>query len=270
MTFLTMEGSPSHVRRHALRQRDPVAGGKGAVWGTPLQPPAAVQREARAGRRTAVEIGAVALLVLALHAGLVALGRARHDTSARVVPPKPLPMTVELTRPPVPLPQAKLAPPPAQPPRPARQVPQPKPSTRTPAARPTPVAVQPTPAPPQTATPADAVVAHAPAPAPPAPAVAPSAVVESAPIGNAAYLHNPAPDYPPVAHDQGWEGRVLLRVHVLANGKPDSVDIKTGSGRKMLDEAAVAAVSKWSFVPAKRGDEAVDGWVNVPIDFKLG
>ena len=34
--------------------------------------------------------------------------------------------------------------------------------------------------------------------------------------------------------------------------------------------AAVAAVKRWTFVPAKRGDEAVDGWVNVPIDFKLG
>ncbi|MHA5865791.1 energy transducer TonB, partial [Pseudomonas aeruginosa] len=26
---------------------------------------------------------------------------------------------------------------------------------------------------------------------------------------------------------------------------------------------------RWSFVPAKRGDKAEDGWVSVPIDFKL-
>lgn len=44
----------------------------------------------------------------------------------------------------------------------------------------------------------------------------------------------------------------------------------SSSGRRMLDTAAVAAVKRWTFVPAKRGDEAVDGWVNVPIDFKLG
>ncbi|MBN3735556.1 energy transducer TonB [Burkholderia sp. Tr-20390] len=100
---------------------------------------------------------------------------------------------------------------------------------------------------------------------------APAAPVrETAPIGDAAYLRNPAPDYPAFAQDQGWEGRVVLRVHVLANGSPDSVEVRTSSGRRMLDTAAVAAVKRWTFVPAKRGDEAVDGWVNVPIDFKLG
>ncbi|VWB68411.1 cell envelope biogenesis protein TonB [Burkholderia arboris] len=111
---------------------------------------------------------------------------------------------------------------------------------------------------------APAIAAPAPAPAPAAPAR------ETAPIGDAAYLRNPAPDYPAFAQDQGWEGRVVLRVHVLANGTPDSVDVRTSSGRRLLDNAAMAAVKRWTFVPAKRGDEAVDGWVNVPIDFKLG
>ncbi|WP_261314844.1 energy transducer TonB, partial [Burkholderia contaminans] len=118
------------------------------------------------------------------------------------------------------------------------------------------------------AAPAPAAPAVAtPAPAPAAPA---APVRETAPIGDAAYLRNPAPDYPAFAQDQGWEGRVVLRVHVLANGSPDSVEVRTSSGRRMLDTAAVAAVKRWTFVPAKRGDEAVDGWVNVPIDFKLG
>ncbi|WP_253631854.1 energy transducer TonB, partial [Burkholderia cenocepacia] len=119
-----------------------------------------------------------------------------------------------------------------------------------------------TPATPAVAAPAAPVQAPAPAPAAP--------VRETAPIGDAAYLRNPAPDYPAFAQDQGWEGRVVLRVHVLANGTPDSVEVRTSSGRRMLDSAAVAAVKRWTFVPAKRGDEAVDGWVNVPIDFKLG
>ncbi|EDT41422.1 TonB family protein [Burkholderia ambifaria MEX-5] len=105
----------------------------------------------------------------------------------------------------------------------------------------------------------------------PALAPAPAAPVrETAPIGDAAYLRNPAPDYPAFAQDQGWEGRVVLRVHVLASGTPDSIEVRTSSGRRMLDSAAVAAVKRWTFVPAKRGAEAVDGWVNVPIDFKLG
>jgi protein TonB len=91
----------------------------------------------------------------------------------------------------------------------------------------------------------------------------------TAPIGDAAYLRNPAPDYPQIAQDQGWQGRVLLRVHVLADGSPESVTVQTGSGRRVLDEAARDAVRNWRFVPARRGEQAVDGWVTVPIDFRL-
>jgi len=31
----------------------------------------------------------------------------------------------------------------------------------------------------------------------------------------------------------------------------------------------LAAVKRWSFVPAKQGDVAQVGWVSVPIDFKI-
>jgi len=86
---------------------------------------------------------------------------------------------------------------------------------------------------------------------------------------NAAYLKNPAPEYPSQAVRRGWEGTVLLRVHVLANGKPGEIQIQKGSGRDSLDEAAINAVKRWSFVPAKQGEVAQDGWVSVPIDFKL-
>ncbi|WP_412472980.1 energy transducer TonB, partial [Burkholderia stabilis] len=207
---------------------------------------------------------AVALAVAVLHAG-IALLAARAPAAPPVQPPRPLPMTVELTRPPEPLPQA-AHPPPAVPPKPQKQAPvPPKPHASVAHAAPAPLVAR------EAAPAATAPAAAAPAVPTPAPAAAPAAPVrETAPIGDAAYLRNPAPDYPAFAQDQGWEGRVVLRVHVLANGTPDSVDVRTSSGRRMLDNAAVAAVKRWTFVPAKRGDEAVDGWVNVPIDFKLG
>ncbi|RRJ00746.1 energy transducer TonB, partial [Pseudomonas aeruginosa] len=47
------------------------------------------------------------------------------------------------------------------------------------------------------------------------------------------------------------------------------IQVQKSSGREALDQAAVKAVKRWSFVPAKRGDKAEDGWVSVPIDFKL-
>ncbi|WP_258051025.1 energy transducer TonB, partial [Pseudomonas aeruginosa] len=73
----------------------------------------------------------------------------------------------------------------------------------------------------------------------------------------------------PLAMRRGWEGTVLLRVHVLASGSPSEIQVQKSSGREALDQAAVKAVKRWSFVPAKRGDKAEDGWVSVPIDFKL-
>jgi len=88
--------------------------------------------------------------------------------------------------------------------------------------------------------------------------------------GNAAYLNNPPPEYPAFAQRQGWEGLVLLRVYVLASGKPDRVEIKQSSSRNALDEAALNAVKNWTFVPSKRGNTAIDGWATVPIEFKLG
>ena len=86
----------------------------------------------------------------------------------------------------------------------------------------------------------------------------------------AAYLRNPAPDYPDVAQRRGWEGTTILNVHVLANGRPDQVRLSASSGHDALDDAAVAAVTDWRFVPAKRGTESIDGWVSVPVVFKLG
>ena len=79
----------------------------------------------------------------------------------------------------------------------------------------------------------------------------------TAPEFGAAYLHNPAPAYPAAALRQGWEGTVLLKVHVLANGQPDQVLVASTSGHPVLDDAAVEVVTPWRFVPAKSPDGSV-------------
>ncbi|MCX4145183.1 MULTISPECIES: energy transducer TonB [Paraburkholderia] len=90
------------------------------------------------------------------------------------------------------------------------------------------------------------------------------------PSFGAAYLQNPAPTYPGVAQQRGWQGTVMLKVHVLASGRPDHVGLASSSGHESLDDAALEAVTNWRFAPARRGAQAVDGWVQVPIEFKLG
>jgi len=104
-------------------------------------------------------------------------------------------------------------------------------------------------------------------PAPPAPAPVVEKVTQ--PRGSAGYKNNPQAEFPDVAIEHNWEGRVLLKVHVLANGTPDSISVVTSSGHDVLDESAVKTVGRWTFEPAKRGNTPIDGWVTVPINFKL-
>lgn len=67
----------------------------------------------------------------------------------------------------------------------------------------------------------------------------------------------------------GEEGKVLLHVLVTSGGLAKKVKLHHTSGSDSLDNAAIKAVKKWRFVPAKLGDQAVEAWVYVPIVFKL-
>ncbi|MGR9087675.1 MAG: energy transducer TonB [Gammaproteobacteria bacterium] len=83
------------------------------------------------------------------------------------------------------------------------------------------------------------------------------------------YAFNPKPNYPRLARSRGWQGKVLLRVQVTAEGASNTVTIDKSSGHAILDESAVEAVRKWRFIPARRGETAVASSVVVPILFTL-
>lgn len=80
---------------------------------------------------------------------------------------------------------------------------------------------------------------------------------------------NPLPRYPSAARRRGIEGTVTLEVLVSAEGLPERVAIARSSGSGLLDEAAIEAVRRWRFRPARRGTEAVEGRVSVPVTFRL-
>ena len=221
-------------------------------------------------RREGVLLGVFALV---LHGAVIVWVNQNPPPALPVVPPEIPPMTIEFSQPappvvepppPEPIPQPVVEPPPpvedelAVKPPPPKPIPKPKPVVK-PTPKPVAKPVEQPPAPP---APQQPVAAPAPA-APPAPKpVTPASA-------SAGYLKNPAPEYPSLAMRRGWEGTVMLRVHVLASGKPGEIQIQKSSGRDQLDDAALAAVKRWSFVPAKQGDVAQDGWVSVPIDFKI-
>ncbi len=200
--------------------------------------------------------------VAALHAvGILALANGKLRVAAT---PAAVPITIIMT-------PTK----PAPPPEPEPAAPKPKVVVPVLAVAPPPprIAVAATPvaqsplasvssAPPE---PAPAAVAVA---EPPAPPPAPEEPVTE-PKGYAGYLRNPAPEYPVAAQKRGLEGKVVLKVHVLASGQPDSVTVAASSGHQILDEAALKAVLQWAFAPARRGQTAIDGWVHVPLNFRI-
>lgn len=143
---------------------------------------------------------------------------------------------------------------------------------------------------PQTASKATPVIAMTPdqqSPSANVPTVAPPAPVAETPVAvarpsvataattvtparfDAAYLQNPKPAYPSLSRRLGEEGKVLLKVRVTTEGHPAAVDLEKSSNFERLDEAARQAVTRWRFVPARRGDEAVEASVIVPVVFRL-
>ena len=88
-------------------------------------------------------------------------------------------------------------------------------------------------------------------------------------IFNAAYLRNTPPRYPLIARRNGVEGTVRLKVFVTREGRPADVQLDQSSGSAALDTAARDAVKTWQFVPARRGQDAIESWVVVPVVFKL-
>ncbi|MGH8558625.1 MAG: energy transducer TonB [Methylococcales bacterium] len=86
---------------------------------------------------------------------------------------------------------------------------------------------------------------------------------------NAAYLHNPAPQYPAISRRLGEQGVVLLSVSVTAEGAAASVALHSSSGWSRLDQAALNCVKNWRFVPARRSGQAVNAAVIVPIRFSI-
>jgi protein TonB len=86
---------------------------------------------------------------------------------------------------------------------------------------------------------------------------------------DAAYLHNPHPEYPSLSRRLGEEGKVLLKVRVSPDGQASAVEVEKSSSFERLDDAALRSVLRWRFVPAKRGDETIEATVIVPIVFRL-
>jgi TonB family protein len=74
---------------------------------------------------------------------------------------------------------------------------------------------------------------------------------------------------PPRCRRLGIEGIVRVRVLVGEHGRPLEVLVGHSSGDASLDDAALDAVRRWRFEPARRDGAPVRVWAIVPIEFRL-
>ena len=81
--------------------------------------------------------------------------------------------------------------------------------------------------------------------------------------------NNPRPEYPRAAREAGWEGTVVLQVMVLPDGTAGNITLHKTSGHSILDEAALAAVKGWRFIPAMDGNFPIQSVVRMPVRFDL-
>jgi protein TonB len=84
-----------------------------------------------------------------------------------------------------------------------------------------------------------------------------------------AFLHREMPQYPILARRLGKEGKVILRLIINEKGNLLNVEVVENAGYGFT-EAAIAAVKKSTFLPAKKDGKPIASRALLPIKFKLG
>lgn len=105
---------------------------------------------------------------------------------------------------------------------------------------------------------------------PPAPETAPAATDTAARVLPASVpvpITRVAPVYPDKAKRERIQGNVMVKVLVDERGHPSEVRVVRSVPD--LDNAAVAAVARWTFRPAMKDGKPVSAWVVVPVEFRL-
>ncbi|MEN8871392.1 MAG: energy transducer TonB [Akkermansiaceae bacterium] len=83
-------------------------------------------------------------------------------------------------------------------------------------------------------------------------------------------ISQPKPKYPSAARRAGQQGTVTLSFTVGSSGKVTSIRITKSSGHALLDNAALAAIRRWRFKPARNAlGEAVSYSYTLPVPFRL-
>ena len=162
---------------------------------------------------------------------------------------------------------APVAAPEPAPPKPVKQpqkvAPVPKVSSTEPTPQPLPALPSPQPPSPS------AITAQPAAPSAASTMSAPPAPARELPSSDADYLQNPTPVYPAMSKRLNEQGRVIIRVLIGEDGRPQNPQVKVSSGFDRLDRAAIEHVMRCRFVPGKVGGVPQAMWHDAPVNYVL-
>lgn len=77
------------------------------------------------------------------------------------------------------------------------------------------------------------------------------------------------PQYPNSLLKKGVGGKVVVTCVVDTGGQTISSKIKQSSGQPELDKAALQAVGRWKFKPARRNGKPMQATCNIPFTFEV-
>ena len=77
------------------------------------------------------------------------------------------------------------------------------------------------------------------------------------------------PIYPEIAQEAGIEGVIVVQAFIDEKGRVKETQILKGVPNTGLDEAAMDAIRKTRFKPAKQRERSVGVWISIPVNFRL-
>ena len=77
------------------------------------------------------------------------------------------------------------------------------------------------------------------------------------------------PKYPEIAQEAGIEGTVYIQAFIDVRGRVKELKVIKGIPNTGLDEAAIEAIRKTRFRPAKQRERPVGVYISIPVNFKL-
>lgn len=81
---------------------------------------------------------------------------------------------------------------------------------------------------------------------------------------------NPEPDYPLLARKKGWQGEVILGVHLEADGSIKHLTFVKSTDYGVLNHAAYETVrTQWRFDPLEAENAQKNNYIEIPISFRL-